>query len=87
MALDLNADMLGRWRGFTAQGNLNDEGPQIFNRLVTAYNAPQRHYHNFAHIRHCLDEFETVNEICPQPVAVQAALWFHDVVARAQAKR
>jgi predicted metal-dependent HD superfamily phosphohydrolase len=49
-------------------------------RLVAGYNEATRHYHNLRHLEECLTELDRVRSMIGQPVAVEAALWFHDAV-------
>jgi predicted metal-dependent HD superfamily phosphohydrolase len=49
-------------------------------RLVAMYQDPIRHYHNLAHIQHCLSEFDSVRQHSEHPDALEAAIWFHDAV-------
>lgn len=44
------------------------------------YREPQRHYHDWKHIEHCLAEFQAVKDQCKDATAVEAAIWFHDAV-------
>ena len=48
--------------------------------LLEAYRQPGRHYHNLHHIAECLRELEPVRPQCEDPLAVTAALLFHDYV-------
>jgi predicted metal-dependent HD superfamily phosphohydrolase len=52
----------------------------VFDELVNAYTAPDRHYHDIRHIADCLSEFDGVRRLAQNPDAVQTAIWFHDVV-------
>lgn len=52
----------------------------LFVDLVTSYAAPHRHYHNQHHITACLELFDTVRGLAREPIAVELAIWFHDVV-------
>jgi predicted metal-dependent HD superfamily phosphohydrolase len=54
-------------------GKLRDE-------LVRAYAAPERHYHNLAHIEAMLDLMRSCEDGLSDPAAVEAAIWFHDAV-------
>ncbi len=55
-------------------GKLRDE-------LVRAYAAPERHYHNLAHIEAMLElHAQRTRTHCPIRQAVEAAIWFHDAV-------
>jgi predicted metal-dependent HD superfamily phosphohydrolase len=69
-----------RWREFWeklgAQGN--PESP--WRQLHAAYTESWRAYHNLNHIDHCLKEFTRVRQLVNDPNAVEAAIWFHDVI-------
>jgi predicted metal-dependent HD superfamily phosphohydrolase len=52
----------------------------LFLRLQVRYTAPERAYHNLAHIRDVLAVVDTLAAHCPQPDAVRLAAWLHDVV-------
>jgi predicted metal-dependent HD superfamily phosphohydrolase len=51
-----------------------------FQLIASAYADPARHYHNTRHIADCLREFQPVRALCERPLAVAAALLFHDYV-------
>ena len=53
---------------------------EAFDAIVSAYATPTRAYHNLDHIEACLDEFEIVKELADDSLAVEAAIWFHDVI-------
>lgn len=55
-----------------------DGGAEAFERLVTAYAEPHRVYHTAEHISDCLDQLDEA--AIEPPVAVEAAIWFHDAV-------
>jgi predicted metal-dependent HD superfamily phosphohydrolase len=52
----------------------------LLEALVTAYEQPERHYHNLQHITDCLDDYQGVRALARQPDAVELAIWYHDVV-------
>ena len=54
-------------------GKLRDE-------LVRAYTAPDRHYHNLAHIEALLGLMRTHERALSDPASLEAAIWFHDAV-------
>ncbi len=58
----------------------------VFSALKQAYETPPRPYHNFLHIAHCLDEFQTVSRLVANPQALQLALCFHDAIYDSKAK-
>lgn len=49
--------------------------------LIAAYSAPDRHYHNLAHIEDCLDALSSVDGLAAadRDLLVQA-IWWHDAV-------
>ena len=64
----------GRW-GASVGARL-----QIFNLLVTAYTAANRHYHSLAHIQHMLDLADEMKMEIKSHTAFYFAIWFHDAV-------
>jgi predicted metal-dependent HD superfamily phosphohydrolase len=54
-------------------GKLRDE-------LVGAYAAPDRHYHNLAHIEAMLGLMRSYENALSDPQSVEAAIWFHDAI-------
>jgi predicted metal-dependent HD superfamily phosphohydrolase len=64
------------WRNLGADGD-----PQPgFDRLMTCYSEPHRHYHNQIHLAECLREFDSAHHLAQQPKVVEAAIWFHDAI-------
>jgi pantetheine-phosphate adenylyltransferase len=54
---------------------------EFWKQLVLPYvTEPNRDYHNLAHISAMLAEFKTVESLCSDPVAVEYAIWMHDIV-------
>ncbi len=54
--------------------------------LSASYNQPHRFYHNFDHIKTCLDEFQEVRHLTSNPTIVEFAIWYHDVVYDVKSK-
>lgn len=52
----------------------------IRSELVRIYTAPDRHYHNLAHIEAMLGLMRAHRQCWLDPVCVEAAIWFHDAV-------
>lgn len=48
--------------------------------VLTRYREPHRAYHNLNHIADCLTQFDALRSTAEQPVALELAIWFHDVV-------
>jgi predicted metal-dependent HD superfamily phosphohydrolase len=58
----------------------------VFDRLVAAYSAPERHYHNLEHLG---EMFRVASRLAAERddhAAVQLAIWFHDAVYDPRAK-
>ncbi len=82
MTKSLHDELLARWRKLW-----DDRGtprtPDIdaaFERLWLLYSDPERGYHNIEHIKFCLDEFDTVQRLSRHRFALEAAIWWHDVI-------
>ncbi|MCK4103356.1 HD domain-containing protein [Acinetobacter radioresistens] len=52
----------------------------LLQKLMTAYQEPQRYYHTLQHIEECLDLYQPLKMCVNDPLAVELAIWFHDVV-------
>lgn len=76
----MNQDLEPRWRAlWQARGAIAP--PQGFlERLLAAWQEPQRHYHTIEHLRECLVHFDLVRELAVHPADVELAIWFHDAV-------
>ena len=69
-------DLHQRWRRlFPTAGH-----DALFSELAAAYSAPDRHYHNLAHIADCLRRADDVRIFLTDFRAVATALFFHDAV-------
>lgn len=58
----------------------------VFDVLVAAYSAPERHYHNLEHLG---EMFRVAGRLAAQvsdPNALQLAIWFHDAVYDSRGK-
>lgn len=75
-----------RWCELMACAQL-PECSQAYEKLVTAYSKPQRHYHTLKHIDDMLGEFVLAKEqINGDLVAIELAIWFHDAVYKPMSK-
>jgi predicted metal-dependent HD superfamily phosphohydrolase len=68
-----------RWDGLIQRLTGTQPLGESFDRIFSAYSEPHRHYHNFVHIEHCLEEFDAVKQLCESPDEVEFAIWLHDV--------
>ncbi len=64
------------WCGIGAYG----DGLDLMQRLLSAYEEPQRRYHSLQHLVECLDLFTHHMGQAREPTEVEIALWFHDAV-------
>lgn len=72
----LQASWRACWQALGAAG----DGEALRQRLLAAWNEPQRKYHTRQHLGECLALFERCRPLAQQPAEVEMALWFHDAV-------
>jgi predicted metal-dependent HD superfamily phosphohydrolase len=58
----------------------------VFDLLVAAYTAPERHYHNLEHLAEMFRVVGRLSARVEQPAALHLAVWFHDAVYDSRAK-
>ncbi len=67
-----------RW--FTLCEKAGLDGRAGWPALADAYGDPGRAYHNLTHIGDCLLRLDEHGHLAEDPVAVEFAIWFHDMV-------
>ena len=72
-----------RWQALFPQADRNTIRKEFYS-LVSRYSEPHRHYHTLAHVAACLRWLDQVREAVPNPLALELALWLHDVVYNAR---
>lgn len=78
--------LLQYWTQLSSQLKLEKRhSEQLFILLFNAYTESQRYYHTVQHIVECLELFHKVDDKLSDPIAVELAIWFHDVVYDPQA--
>jgi predicted metal-dependent HD superfamily phosphohydrolase len=78
MAADEDLSVLkGVWAAACAASGV-ERFELAFQLIEYAYAAPERHYHNVRHVADCLRELTPMLPACQDPLAVEAALLFHD---------
>lgn len=71
----LSADRFSQmWIGLGARN------AETFEMVRANYGDPARHYHNAEHIGECLAWFDQVRDLATNPLELEAAIWFHDVI-------
>jgi predicted metal-dependent HD superfamily phosphohydrolase len=48
--------------------------------LMEHLSQPWRHYHTTEHIAELLTKFDTVRHLAAKPLAIEKAIWFHDII-------
>ena len=69
-----------QWSDFWQRLKAKGDASSVWQRLAASYSEEWRKYHNLTHIGHCLKEFQGVTQLAKEPLAVEAAIWFHDAV-------
>ncbi len=69
------------WACSLLQAHLpKSDGKNVYELLSQAYTEPQRYYHTQQHIVECLAHFDKIQHLLHDPLAVEIAIWFHDLV-------
>lgn len=74
----MNPVLEERW--LTLCKNAGLDGPAGWPMLSSGYSEPGRAYHNLNHIEDCLIQPDVLSCHAIDPVAVEFAIWFHDLV-------
>lgn len=69
-----------RWSELLEKTAMGRDVKESFCELVRRYSESHRHYHNARHIDECLEEFDRVRGEAQDPIALELAIWFHDVI-------
>ncbi len=51
-----------------------------YERVVGEYSSPKREYHTLSHVLSGLDELCEVKNLVSEPLAIECAWWYHDIV-------
>lgn len=74
----MNLDLKERWISICDRVGLDCRGQ--WKELLAAYSDAARAYHNLNHIADCLALFDEHRHLATNPVSMEFAIWFHDVV-------
>ena len=66
------------WTQLCTSQNL--DGEAYWKTLEESYSRNQLAYHNLNHIADCLAKFRKATHLATDPVAIEFALWFHDII-------
>jgi len=55
-------------------------GEDQWTKIHTSYTTSGLAYHNLDHIADCLEKFSTRKDEAEDPISVELAIWFHDVI-------
>lgn len=80
----MNTLLKHRWLKFCNDAGL--DGAAEWLELSTAYGEPARAYHNLNHVADCLVRLDEHVRLADDPVAMEFAIWFHDMVYDPRAK-
>jgi predicted metal-dependent HD superfamily phosphohydrolase len=75
-----------RWLRFWKQAGGNGDPSLAYEDLVARYSEVHRAYHTLAHIEHCLREFDAARPLAKDALAVEMAIWYHDIIYNPWAK-
>lgn len=64
------------WKSLGASG----DGLALMQRLISAYEEPQRKYHTIQHLSECIALLERNLDLALEPAEVEISLWFHDAI-------
>lgn len=78
LATTMLLTLTNRWLALCNEAGL--DGSAQWSKLVDAYSDPARAYHNLTHVDDCLIRFDEYVHLTVDPVAVEFAIWFHDIV-------
>ncbi len=74
------------WRDFWNAVDAMDDQAVMWNNISSRYGQDHRVFHNLGHITHCLREFDAARHLAKDPLALEMAIWYHDIVYEPRAK-
>lgn len=74
-------ELYPRWMRLCRDLNIDEAYARTnFELLAKRYGETHRAYHTLTHISECLKQFDVLRDLCENPLAVELAIWFHDIV-------
>ena len=75
----LKARFCGLWNDLSLPETGGDP-TAVWAGLISFYNESWRQYHTAEHLSRCLQQLDLASSHIEDPVAVEMALWFHDII-------
>ncbi len=69
-----------RWKALWSQVVPESDSAKVYHQIISCYSGQQRFYHNFVHIAHSLQEFDAAKSLAKDPLAVEMAIFLHDLI-------
>lgn len=66
------------WNDFLNSANISNLGDKEFESIQQSYQG--RGYHNLMHIKEALLDLEEVKGLLQNPLEIQMAIWYHDII-------
>jgi predicted metal-dependent HD superfamily phosphohydrolase len=79
-------DFKFRWRSLFPKHSDREQLVEAYELVMRHYAEPHRAYHTFEHISACLGHFDTIKDQLKNPLAIELAIWLHDVIYDPKAK-
>ena len=67
-----------RWLELCATASLDGEAQ--WEVIASSHGEPDRAYHNLKHVRDCLEQLDQAPESPTDPLSLEFAIWFHDLI-------
>lgn len=74
------ATLEDRWKKLWQKLHVNIVPQVALEKLIEAYSANDRFYHNLTHIENCISIFDRTKFLAAHPEEVELAIWFHDAI-------
>jgi predicted metal-dependent HD superfamily phosphohydrolase len=73
-------NLQNEWYSLGKRLGLGPEPTRYLTHIKIAYAEPHRHYHTLEHVRDCLKLYHKTMHLAEFPIAIEIAIWFHDLV-------
>ena len=76
----MKATNLARWNQLWLNVAPGFDASSAYQEVIALYSEPHRYYHSLEHISDCLGEFDATSHLAKNLLALELAIWLHDVV-------